>query len=403
MTNPYGYYDVNQPLSPTNYPVYGPGNPHPGDMTDYSYLNSSVNPEDWVGHYRDSLGGWESNINRIVDEGWVPGSGMTQDIFNAIDNEDLNRYFPGQGDPDIRSVWEDVNSPNDPFFGDDPVMSTGDVGGGEVGGDTETTRSVSQPWEPTQPYILGSEGRAGILPEAERLYRSGGPQYYGGDTVANLNPLQKGALKQYASQPGRNYDLTAQGMDTIGRTARGDYLGGDQFMSAYGDDILENINSRFGTGGRTGSAYQADAAAKEMGGVASRLYDSERNRQQGAALASPGMQGQYYDMQTGDTDALMNAGYILQGQNQSEIDAAKNRWDYNQNLPQQNLRNYQGFVNPIATGTPATTDVSSPLYQPNKYQGMLGGAMTGASAGSMFGPWGALVGGVAGGYLGSRS
>lgn len=44
--------------------------------------------------------------------------------------------------------------------------------GGKRGG-TQTVTQKSDPWSGAVPYLIGSEGKPGVLPEAERLYQEG--------------------------------------------------------------------------------------------------------------------------------------------------------------------------------------------------------------------------------------
>lgn len=96
------------------------------------------------------------------------------------------------------------------------------------------------------------------------------------------------------------------------------------------------------------------------------------------------------------SEALIGAGNTARGIEQDFINADIDRFNFAQNEPWQNI---QRFLGTIGYGTTPYNTQSQPLYR-NQASGFLGGAATGASMGSMFGPWGAAIGGVGGGLLG---
>src|SRR5690242_4422226 len=60
------------------------------------------------------------------------------------------------------------------------------MNGAQQSGSTTTAQA---PWAPLQPYIGTAAGQAG------NLLQTGGPQVYGGPTVAGFNPVQNQAFK----------------------------------------------------------------------------------------------------------------------------------------------------------------------------------------------------------------
>lgn len=87
---------------------------------------------------------------------------------------------------------------------------------------------------------------------------------------------------------------------------------------------------------------------------------------------------------------------------QQALDDQRARFDYYQNLPNQQLGQFAGLINPLAGIGGVQTGM---LPGGSPAGGALGGALAGASAGSFAGPYGALIGGAiggVGGYFGSR-
>ena len=64
----------------------------------------------------------------------------------------------------------------------------------KVGGGGQQQQTKTDPWDGLKPYLIGLDGRTGIMPEAERLYKEASPQYFQGNTYAGLNDKQQGAM-----------------------------------------------------------------------------------------------------------------------------------------------------------------------------------------------------------------
>ena len=55
------------------------------------------------------------------------------------------------------------------------------------GGGTQTSISLTEPWDEQKPYLTGG------FKEAQRLYNRGAPDYYPGETLAGFDPMEKAA------------------------------------------------------------------------------------------------------------------------------------------------------------------------------------------------------------------
>ncbi len=289
-------------------------------------------------------------------------------------------------------------------------------GGGSAG--TQTVEQKSDPWGPAQAYLTGgktmtatdmaSNSKAaakaggppgawggnvansgggglsgpvykatgpkviGVLPEAERLYKENKKNPFNVDELAAMD-MMRGRVN-------RDYSLLGDGGNYLGAAARGDYLGSSPFMSAYGDDILNSVNSQFSKYNRTGSGQHAGIATQELGDAAARMYQGERALQQQAAMALPNYEASRYGLIDSDIDALLQTGQMVQ------------------NRPEEMLGNYAGLISSVA-GQGGSTASQQPLYR-NRAGGAAGGALAGAQLGAMQGsiggPYGALIGGLLG-------
>jgi len=239
---------------------------------------------------------------------------------------------------------------------------------------TTTTSTI----DPTvQPYL--SYG----LSEAQRLYQSGGPQYYPGQTyVAPSQTTQSGlqALEQRALQ---GSPLVGQAQQQLQNTIGGNYLSGNPFFqgafapaaqaaTSQFNQAIGDIGSAASKAGRYGSGAMGSLQDRAAGQFAQQLtntagtlayqnYADERARQQAATMAAPGMaQADYQDIQN-----LLAAGQAREGYTGQQLQSDIARFNYGQQLPQQNLSTFLSSVygNPMAnlksTTQSGTADTST--------------------------------------------
>lgn len=114
------------------------------------------------------------------------------------------------------------------------------------------------------------------------------------------------------------------------------------------------------------------------------LLNDERNRQFNGALSLPGLS-------MAGPDILNQVGGFQQNQAQNEIDAPINAHIGLYNASMDGLQAPQGLLG---------QQTNTPLYR-NRLSGGAGGVAAGAKAGSMFGPWGTAIGAIGGGLLGA--
>jgi hypothetical protein len=143
-----------------------------------------------------------------------------------------------------------------------------------------------------------------------------------------------------------------------------------------------------------GAGLQAQLAGQQIGAQGfenaqnRQLSDltAQRQMQQGLlGYASPLAAQDYLDLAQ-----LQGAGQMYDTQNQALLNDQINRWNYNQNAPGMALDSLIQRLN----GMPGSTQVTQlPDQSRNAGAGAIGGAMAGYQ---MFGPWGALGGGILG-------
>lgn len=164
--------------------------------------------------------------------------------------------------------------------------------------ETVETKQTTQPWQEALPQLKD------ILGRSQGLFNSSNTMLEGRN-VGESYDMGMGAL-------GNMFRGTGP-LSALSDTASGNYLdvtNSPQWGSMIGG-IQDAVNSQFSMAGRTGSPAHAGVMTQELGNLAGRLYDSERQRQLGAAgqlgqfqmgglQALPGM----YDFGNADIDNL---------------------------------------------------------------------------------------------------
>lgn len=137
---------------------------------------------------------------------------------------------------------------------------------------------------------------------------------------------------------------------------------------------LSSQQNALGLGNLAGSLAQG-ASGQQLQGI------NQFNSLANAGQYPSQLAQQYANWQAGFGDKAL----------QEQID----RYNYNQNLPYQNLSQYSGIINGYGGLGGTTTQPGG-----SRGAGALGGALSGAQLGSQYGPWGSLIGAIGGGFLG---
>jgi hypothetical protein len=252
--------------------------------------------------------------------------------------------------------------------------------------------------------------------QSRALYETGGPQYYGGNTVVPFSQQTEAALggTEARAMGGSPVNQAAQNYATgiLGSAPTSQFGGAsnpylDAQFNRAADATQQRLQSGFAGNGRNIEAARP-AASQELNDLATGIYggayENERNRmaedlarqrstQFGVAGLSPQLANQDYV----DLNALQGVGGQVEDLTGRLMEDQAARWDFSQNAPQMNLDNYIARVTGSYPGQNATQ--TTPTYR-NRGAGAAGGAMSGAALGSSFGPYGALIGAAAGGLLG---
>ena len=229
---------------------------------------------------------------------------------------------------------------------------------GTSAGKTQTTSTTSLPAF-QQPYVEG------VMSEAKRLYDSSGPNYYPGQTVAGFtgaqtlgqNFLQDTAGQQAAYnatqvQPSLTALMNAYDVKNNPTVAAAAEAAMRPVKDALMQEVLPGIRSGSVLSGTLGGSRQALAEGTAIGKATQAMADSTAGMYNNAYLA--GLQALSSGLGLAPTiqqnaylpgQVLTSVGETQQQQSQNEINAAMQKWAYEQALPYQKLVELSNLVN----------------------------------------------------------
>lgn len=272
---------------------------------------------------------------------------------------------------------------------------------------TTTSTSTSKPFAEQMPHVNQ------IMSEAQNLYNQGAPTWFGNTVAA------ESADTLAARDMQRQIAMGLGGFLQTGNNALTNALGpidvaNDPTVLGYADaatapmveqfqqEVLPGLQtaatqagafggSRAGLVNAAASQKLADTVGRTRAGIMNNAYGQQLAAQQNAMALMP----QYAQMQSLPAQLLSQVGSQEQTYQQALLDAAREQHDFEQMAPWMNLQNYSGMINQFGGGQSTLTGPSG-TQSPSRFSSALGGAATGASLGSFFGPPGMLIGGGVG-------
>lgn len=278
-----------------------------------------------------------------------------------------------------------------------------------MGGGSTNTVQKSDPWSGAQPYLLD------LMSQAQGLYNKGS-SYAPFSTVAPFSPTTQLGL-QLTQDRALNGSPVIGAADTqvqnllnpslqnnpiygydnaiaSGQTLMSNPYIDSNFHDAAGQ-IANEVNSQFGSAGRTGSTLNQDTLERNLNNLASTMYgqnyQNETGLQQQAANAIQGAYGQgnqqsllaatqaptlanqdYTDLQN-----LLQAGGAQDQQSQAQLNDLTNRYNYSQQQPWNLLQQYAGIVNGM--GGLGGTQTSSQTQPNNNTMSLIGSGLSTAA------------------------
>ena len=240
------------------------------------------------------------------------------------------------------------------------------MGGGGGQQNSTTTTSI----DPSiKPYVTYG------LEEAKRLYETGSPSFFPGQTYVSPSAQTQQALQMAQDRAIAGSPLTgaaqAETLATIQGRGVNPFLAGalGQTNRLAGEEFnrnIQNLQSSAASAGRYGSSAMgqqagtaqdifARALAEQGGQLAYNSAEAERARQMAAVGAAPQMaQADYADIQR-----LLSVGGAKEAQGAAELQDAMNRFNFQQNLPQAKLSQFANLFSSVPQGS-TTTQTATP-------------------------------------------
>ena len=243
------------------------------------------------------------------------------------------------------------------------------------GGGTRTIQSVSQSM--TDPTTAPFKEFA--LSEAKRLYDRGPQQYFPGSTVVGYSPETEAALAATRQKAIDGSPLVGTVQDVVMQNLQGT----NPLQAAAFKPAVQQVEAQFSKAGRYGSGYQQGAVAEALAPMA---YQAQMD-----ALA---MAPAAYEFGFADINKLGAVGAAREAQDQAELSAEIDRFQFEEQAPQIALANYLASVQGGQLGSQQITP-----YYSNPFGSALSGALGGYYMGGKAGldpMLAALLGGGAG-------
>lgn len=231
---------------------------------------------------------------------------------------------------------------------------------------------------------------------------SGGPQFFPNATYVPFAPQTEQALAMTENRALAGNPLNQASQGQLLNTINGGMLNANPHLDsmfnnaagavtrAYNESALPGVNATFSLAGRTGSGAHINAVdsandtlGRTLAGLSSSIYggnyQQERDRQMAATALGPSMAMNDYN----DINQLANVGQQVQTQAGNVLNDQMNRFNYYQNLPDQQLQNYVAAINGIpVTGGQTTTKAGS---AGSPVAGAVGGGLLGYGLNSALG------------------
>jgi len=223
------------------------------------------------------------------------------------------------------------------------------VSGGGGGGSSTTTQSIPSELKPLATAYTDKAIGLGSQPF----------QPYGGQRFADLNDTQTQGLDMV-----RNRAVNGSATMNNAEGALNQIIGGqsnpylDAMVNKAQGNVLGNANAAAGRSGSFGNSGIAEAAARQMGDVATSMYGGAYEADAGRRMQALGMAPTFGNAAYQDAGQLLNAGQVQQDQDQQGLDFGYQQFQEAQNKPYKDLAAMSGVFG-SNLGSTSTTQQDS--------------------------------------------
>lgn len=264
-------------------------------------------------------------------------------------------------------------------------MSFGRKGGGSGSGVTQTTVNNS-PWGPQQAPLEFGFG------QARDIYNQGPQRYFPNSTVVPFSNQSEQALQGIEStarnpNAGLLPGAIGQAQNIIGGGMLNANPWLDQTFNRAAGQVQGQLGSMFGRSvGGYGSGLHQAAAGDAMSNLATQLYGGNYANERAAQDRMIGQAGQLEALRYDPAQQLMGVGATREAQAGTQLQDQMNRFNFEQQAPQDALRNYMALLGGGQYGGQQQT--AAPSYS-NPFANALAMGFGGVGAmGTLFGQQG---------------
>lgn len=266
---------------------------------------------------------------------------------------------------------------------------------------TQTTQTITEPWQTQAPYLEKGFQRA------EELFNASTPNFYPNQTYVPFASETETALQLAKARATQGNPLLNQSQTYADNVMRGAFLNPstnpylNNLFDTMSNKVKANVNSNFAQAGRYGSGAQTGVLADSLGNLANQVYADNYNRER-AVMDSMSMRAPALgEMDYNDIAKLQTVGQAREELSERQLADAMQRYEFEQRKPYEKLREYQASVGgPFGTSQSTITPMTR-----NPIMGLLSGASTGAGIYDMINATGSanpyLMGGALLGGLGT--
>lgn len=187
---------------------------------------------------------------------------------------------------------------------------------------------------------------------------------YAGQRYAGMNPAQTTSLGMVANRALGGDQLMNAGYGTTLNTVNGDYLNpatnpylANNVQTAM-NQAMGTMNSQFNRPGAYGSTAHQGVAAKELGNIAAQMYGQNYATERANQMNALGLAPTYGNAAYSDAAQLLNAGQVLQDEQQKGLDWQLQQFQEQQDYPYKNLAAAAGVFGTNLGGSSQTQSTS---------------------------------------------
>lgn len=184
-------------------------------------------------------------------------------------------------------------------------------------------------------------------------------QAYGGQRFADMNTTQHlgaGMIQDRALNGSATMGNAEGNLNQIMGGQGNPYL--DSMVNKAQGNVLANANGAAARSGSFGNSGIAEAAARQMGDVASSMYGNAYAGDQANRLSAIGMAPTFGNAAYNDAGQLLRAGQMYQDQDQQQKDFQYGQFQEAGNLPYKQLAAMSGVFGSQPFGSSSTTTQS---------------------------------------------